>query len=138
MQGADKRTPKFACQYLGPFKVKRVVNDNAYELNLPAAMRINPVLNISRLKLYHDGTSSFPSRPVPARPPPEVTLEDGAEEYAVEHILAKRGSGARAQYLVKWTGYPHWESTWERASNLGGAQDAITEYERVVEDHDSS
>ena len=42
MVGDDKRTPKFSCKFLGPFRIKRVVNDNAYELDLPAAMRIHP------------------------------------------------------------------------------------------------
>jgi hypothetical protein len=128
--GADKRTPKFACQYLGPFKIKRVVNDNAYELDLPAAMRIHPVLNVSRLKVYHDGATSFPSRPVPnPRPPPEITLTNGDEQYEVESILASRGKGKRTQYLVKWVGYDQYESTWEKASNVAGAPEAIAEYE---------
>lgn len=128
--GADKRTPKFACQYLGPFKIKRVVNDNAYELDLPAAMRIHPVLNVSRLKVYHDGATSFPSRPVPnPRPPPEVTLPNGDAQYEVESILASRGKGQRTQYLVKWVGYDQYESTWEKASNVAGASEAIAEYE---------
>jgi hypothetical protein len=81
---------------------------------------------------------SFPSRPSPdSRPPPQVILEDGAEQYEVESIIASRGSGARAQYLVKWLGYPHWEATWEKSPTLSGARDAIAEYERVMADHDS-
>jgi len=136
--GADKRTPKFACQYLGPFKIKRVVNDNAYELDLPSAMRIHPVLNVSRLKLYHDGATSFPSRPLPnPRPPPEVTLANGDEHYEVECILASRGKGNRTQYLVKWVGYDHYESTWEKASNVAGAPQAIADYEARIADIDA-
>ena len=128
--GADKRTPKFACQYLGPFKIKRVANANAYELDLPAAMRIHPVLNVSRLKVYHDGKASFPSRPTPnSRPPPEVTFENGDGQYEVESILAKRGKGNRAQYLVKWAGYDQYESTWEKPSALAGAPDALRDFE---------
>ena len=137
--GADKRTPKFACQYLGPFKIKRVANANAYELDLPAAMRIHPVLNVSRLKVYHDGKASFPSRPTPnSRPPPEVTFENGDEQYEVESILAKRGKGNRAQYLVKWVGYDHYESTWEKASNLADAPEVIAAYEARLGDLDAS
>ena len=129
MVGADKRTPKFSFKYLGPFKVKRVVNDNAYELDLPAPLRIYPVFNANRLKAYQDGHASFPSRPRPhIRPPPE-TREDGAEQYEVESILASRGSGARAQFLVKWRGYPDWESTWMRRSELGDAQEVLAEFE---------
>jgi hypothetical protein len=93
-------------------------------------MRIHPVLNVSRLKVYHDGATSFPSRPVPnPRPPPEVTLPNGDEQYEVESILASRGKGARTQYLVKWVGYDQYESTWEKASNVASAPEAIAEYE---------
>ena len=137
MVGADTRTPKFASKYIGPFTVKRVANNNAYELDLPVTLRINPVLNINRLKEYHS-PSSFPSRPSSvSRPPPEITLADGAEQYKVESILARRGSGARAQYLVKWLGYPVWEATWEKSSSLTSAQGAISDYERVIADDDS-
>ena len=138
MIGDDKRTPKFACKYLGPFKVKRVANANAYELDLPASLRIHPVLNIDRLKAYRDGAALFPSRPPPdSRPPPESVLESGDEVYEVESILASRGSGARAHYLVKWRGYPHWESTWEKASNLSGSRALVADYERVLADQAS-
>jgi hypothetical protein len=138
MTGDDKRTPKFACKYFGPFKVKRVVNANAYELDLPASLRIHPVLNIDRLKAYRDGAALFPSRPPPnSRPPAEAVLESGAEEYEVESILASRGSGARAHYLVKWRGYPQWESTWEKAANLSGARALVDDYEQVLADQAS-
>ena len=40
--GADTRTPKFTYKYIGPFKIKRVVNDNAYELDLPPSCRSTP------------------------------------------------------------------------------------------------
>jgi hypothetical protein len=139
--GAERRTPKLTFKYLGPFKIKRVVNNNAYELDLPPQLRIHPVLNISRLKLYHEGASSR-SRAQPRgeeRPPPEVTQEDGAEIYEVEEILAKRGRGARLRYLVKWRGYPQWEATWEPLASLEGAPEALQEFEqRVLEDQDQS
>ena len=133
MIGSDSRTPKFTYKFLGPFKVKRVVNNNAYELDLPPQLQIHPVLNISRLKAYRDGHQLFPDRPQPdQRPPPEVVREDGAPVYEVESIMAGRGSGARAEYLVKWRGYPHWEATWEPAANLGGARQAVREFHRIA------
>ena len=136
--GSDTRTPKFSMKYLGPFKILRSVNDNAYELDLSPQMLIHPVLNISRLKAYKDPRAAFPSRPQPnPRPPVDRVLEDGGAVFTVERILAKRGTGARARYLVKWSGYPLWESTWEPA-NLKNARDALAEYHtRVVEDHDA-
>jgi hypothetical protein len=138
--GSDTRTPKFTYRYIGPFKIKRVINDNAYELDLPSQLQIHPVLNISRLKAYRDGHQQFPSRAQPDhRPPPEVILEDGAALYEVESIMAKRGRGRLVEYLVKWRGYPHWEATWEKPSGLTGARDAIRDYERLVSaDQDQS
>lgn len=129
--GSDSRTPKFTFKFIGPFKVKRVVNPNAYELDLPPQLQIHPVLNISRLKPYHEGQRLFPDRPAPeSRPPPEVVLEDGAAVFEVESILAKRGTGRRiTEYLVKWRGYPLWEATWEPASALSGARQAVRSFE---------
>lgn len=128
----DNRTAKFAHRFLGPFRVKRVVGANACELELPPGMQIHPVLNVSRLKPYHDGMAAFPSRQQPhSRPPPAVIEEDGAERYEVERIIAKRGRGARAEFLVEWLGYPSWEATWVRRAELSGAQEALAEFEAI-------
>jgi hypothetical protein len=131
--GNGDRTAKFTYKYIGPFKIKRVVNNNAYELELPPQLQIHPVLNVSRLKAYHDGRVEFPLRTrVDTRPPPATTSSDG-DEYEVESILAKRGSGARAQYLVRWRGWPTWEATWERFKNLEGATDALDTFEASLQ-----
>lgn len=131
---AATRSPKFTYKYIGPFKVKRVVNANAYELDLPPQLQIHPVLNVSRLKQYHDPSRLFPSRPLPdTRPPADSIREDGAELFEVESIIAKRGIGRRIQYLVKWLGYPHWESTWENITTLSqSAKEAVDEFESLV------
>lgn len=131
--GSDKRTPKFTFKYIGPFTIKRVINANAYELDLPSQLQIHPVLNISRLKAYHNGQRLFPSRPPPdTRPPPEVVMETGAAVFEVDSILAKRGTTRRGmEYLVSWKGYPLWEATWEPASSLQAASKAVRLFERT-------
>ena len=136
MVGADKRTPKFDAHYIGPFKITRIVNDNAYELDLPPSMRIHPVINANRLKLYHDGSQSFPTRPNPnPRPPPKLTADNGDEVYEAEYLMAKRGSGRRAEYLVKWIGYDRYESTWEKAIQLQReVPRLIRQFERRLEE----
>jgi hypothetical protein len=127
---SHRRTPKLAEKFIGPFKVKRAVGRNAYELDLPPTLKIHPVLNISRLRAYRDGAEVNPHRPLPhARPPPESVQEDGGEVYEVERILSSRGSGARARFLVKWKGYPDWEATWEPRAALRQAKEALEEFE---------
>jgi hypothetical protein len=130
MLGDGSRAPKFNSKFIGPFRIKRVVNTNAFELELPLQLQIHPVLNISRLKAYHDGRASFPQRAPPddSRPPPETVAADG-EQYEVESILAQRGKGARLEYLVKWKGWPTWEATWERKTALRDAQEVVEEFE---------
>ena len=45
--------------------------------------------------------------------------------YEVEKILDKRGRGRMAEYLIKWRNYGDEENTWEPASNLKEAKEAI-------------
>jgi hypothetical protein len=132
--GSDSRTPKFTFKFIGPFKIKRVVNENAYELDLPLSLQIHPVLNISRLKVYHEGQRLFPDRPVPEfRPPPEVVLEDGAAVFEVESILAKRSTKRHnLEYLVQWKGYPLWEATWEPVTSLTQAKQVVRSFEATL------
>ena len=131
--GERKRTRKLTERYVGPYRVKRVANANAYELELPASLKINPVINISHLKEYRDGVHAFPDRPVPLTRPEPVALDDnGAPEWLVDRILdhrtVKRGSRQTDQYLVEWKGYPISEATWEPIENLTGAIELVSEF----------
>lgn len=131
--GEMKRARKFTERYVGPYRVKKVINDNAYELELPPTMRIHPVINVSQLKEYHDGAAAFPSRPVPlTRPEPAAVTNDGAPEWEVERILDHRRAGRRKvlQYLVLWKGYPVHEATWEPIEQLDGALEEVIEYNK--------
>ncbi len=132
------RTKKLLSKYIGPFKVKRVISQVAYELDLPSTMHIHPVFHVSKLKVVKDSGSALPGRSVaeqaPERPPPELINEDGEEEWEVERILKKRTvkrgkNSKRIEYLVQWRGYPEWEQTWEPARNLAQAQQAIADFE---------
>jgi len=39
--------------FVGPYKVKGIVSSNVIELELPKSIKIHPVVNISRVRLYH-------------------------------------------------------------------------------------
>lgn len=129
----DNRSIKFSNKNIGPFKIIRVIGSNAYELELPPQMKIHPVINVSRLLPYRDGLISHPHRfKINNRPPPEIH-EDGSEVYEVERIIAKRGNtNSRIEYLVEWKGYPLWESSWIKKSDLSNAKDAIADYEATL------
>ena len=57
--------------------------------------------------------------PVPPLPPAPLPLDDpAAGEYEFEDISDSHLCYFRPKYLVKWLGYPVFESTWEPASHL--------------------
>ena len=131
--GKRKRARKLTERYIGPYRVKRVVNANSYELELPASMKNHPVINISHLKEYRDGVQAFPDRPVPLnRPAPAVLDDNGAPEWLVDRLLdhrkVKRGTRHIDQYLVEWKGYPISEATWEPIENLTGSMDSVKKF----------
>jgi len=123
------RAAKLTSRFVGPLRVTRVINPNAYELELPPQLRIHPVQNISKLRRYTRSPDRFASRPQPLpRPPPEYADPAGGPQYVVERILAERRNGRSKQYLVKWAGYPTEESSWEPRGNLH-CPDLLAEFE---------
>ncbi|CDJ62483.1 hypothetical protein ENH_00016470 [Eimeria necatrix] len=55
-------------------------------------------------------------------PPIRDAAGNPTEEYDVVYIMDRRGSGADAQYLVKWRGTTEDQATWEPANHLTGCQ----------------
>jgi len=113
-------THKLTARYIGPFLVKGTINDNAVTLELPPLLRaIHPTVNISRLKLYRDGSTEFPDRPHRHHQPPAVETDtNGVSEYEVECIVAQRGPARRRQLLVRWVGYGSEHDQWKSRSEL--------------------
>jgi hypothetical protein len=134
------QTKKLLSKFIGPFPIKRAVGAVAYELDLPSELKIHPVFHVSKLKVAKESeVGQFPARDEKAisdhRPAAEFVNENGEELWEVEAILKKRmvsrgRNRRREEYLVKWRGYPAYEATWEPASNLSKAPQAVEEFER--------
>ena len=110
---------------LGPFSVLKQINPVAYELQLPATMKIHPVFHISLLEPYKD--INIPGRSTP--PPPYIEI-DGQEEFEVQSILDSRIHRNQLQYLVEWKGYGISDASWEPAKNLKHAPQVISSFHR--------
>jgi hypothetical protein len=116
-----------------------VVSAVAYELALPATMKIHPVFHVSKLREYKDGSQQFPEREQQqqSRPVSQEVI-DGEAAWEVEQVVGKRVRRRRrgrpaVEYLVTWKGYPDWEKTWEPERNLRAAKEAVDDYETRVE-----
>jgi hypothetical protein len=125
-------THKLTGRYIGPFVVTGSVNDNAVTLELPQLLgALHPTFNISRLKLYRDGSERFPTRPRQLYQPPAVSTDtNGAESYEVECVLAQRGCRGRKELLVRWKGYGAEHDQWlSRTAVARSASEAIAEFD---------
>ena len=120
---ADRPAEKLAHKWVGPYRVTAVARTTV-TIDLPASSRVHPVLHVSEVKHYNQ-----PADPIDARPGPEFVDDGGGEHYVAERILEKRikgrGRSSRAEYLVKWEGYPDHDATWEPLANLQGALDLV-------------
>jgi len=109
---------------VGPYKIKGIISSNAVELELSKSIRIHPVVNVSRVRLYKpqvEGQKKIPPKPV---------IIEGEEEFEVEKILNKRIVQGKEKFLVQWKGYTAEEDTWESRKNLGNAKELVEEFER--------
>jgi Chromo (CHRromatin Organisation MOdifier) domain len=109
---------------LGPFLILEKIGKSAFKLDIPQSWKHHPVFNEALLTRFIP--ASFKGQDIP-RPPPKLD-EEGIAVYEVELIIDKWKKGRGTQYLVKWKGYPHSENTWEPASSLTKAQDAIRDF----------
>ena len=109
---------------MGPYKVKGIISSNAIELELPKSIKIHPVVNISRVRLYK------PQVEGQKKIPPKTVIIKGEEEFEVEKILNKRIVRGKEKFLVKWKGYMAEEDTWESRENLENVEELVEEFER--------
>ena len=118
---------------LGPFRVTRVINNMAYELDLPEGMNIFPVFH--PWLLHMDNSDPLPGQ-VEQPPPPTQTDEEGSEHY-VDEVTDSRIDGRRLDpytgergclvYKFKWTGHPE-PGKWEPYWNAAGCPDLVADF----------
>jgi hypothetical protein len=116
-------TRKFLPRYIGPFPIRRVVNEVAYALTLPSNMKCHDVFHVGLLKAYNSrGTVQ----------PPSVSFDIASEpEFEVEKIISHRDVGRKAsrrEYLVKWSGFGPEHNTWEPLRNMTNCDKLVEEY----------
>jgi len=123
-QMKGRRSEKLTECFVGLYKVKKIVSSNAIELELPKSIKIHPVANVSRVRLYKlqvEGQKKTLPKPV---------IIKGEEEFKVEKILNKRTVRGKEKFLVRWKGYMVEEDTWENKENLENAKELVEEFER--------
>jgi hypothetical protein len=123
-KGSKKLRPK----YVGPWPITRRVGKTTYELDLPAHIKIHPVINTQYLKRFIESPEQFTGR-ISTPPPPIPIVENEVTEYEVETIKDHRTDNkGKISYLVAWKGYEDHDDTWEPAANLENSQALVMGY----------
>ena len=117
-------TKKLTEKFIGLYMVKKIVLENAVELELLALLRVHPVVNVRRLVKYREQVEGQKKIP-----PPPVKVA-GEKEYEVEKILDRQERRGKIKYLVKWKGYTAEENTWKGLENLKNAREKVEEFEK--------
>lgn len=123
----QQTSKKLQSKFLGPFQIKEVISNVAYQLDLPVTMRIHPIFHVSLLKPYRDpGEVDYREKATDQAP---IIIND-EEEFEIEKILDHRWNGKKRkkEYLIKWKGYHDHDATWEIEANMANAKDILNEY----------
>ena len=118
----NRETKKLTEKFVGSYKI---ILENVVELELPASMKIHPVVNVSRIAIYQKQIKGQKITP------PLVEI-DGEKEYEVENILNIRDVRGKLKYLVRWKRYMAEEDTQERLKNLENAMNLVEEFEKKI------
>jgi len=124
MELMKRAMKKLTGKFIGPYVVKKIVSENAVELELPVSLRIHPVVNVRKIVKYREQVEGQKKIP-----PPPVEIA-GEKEYEVEEILDRQERRGKTKYLVKWKGYTAEENTWEGLENLENVMEKIEEFEK--------
>ncbi|KAF4993677.1 hypothetical protein FDECE_13353 [Fusarium decemcellulare] len=117
---------KWPQQRTGPFRFKRVVNDVAYELELPEQWRIHPVISLRHLQLAHADDY---------REPEPGALEEGShggEQFEVDFIVRRevrrRGRSATPfeGFIVRWKDWGPEHDQWVKTEDI--AKDLVDDF----------
>jgi hypothetical protein len=120
---------KLSPRWVGPFKIVKKINKDAFELDLQGKFRAHPVFHSSLLKPYiRNDDTKFPK--CDQLTPPPIAI-DGQEEYEVDAILNHRKRHGKMEYLVKWKHYHEEDSSWESEDNLSNAKKIVDRYHKT-------
>jgi len=89
-----KRSEKLTEHFVSSYKIKGIISSNVIELDLPKSIKIHPVVNVSRVRLY---TLQVKGQ---KKVLPKLVIIEGEEEFEVEKILNKRVVRGKEKFLV--------------------------------------
>ena len=107
---------KLSARYCGPYPITKKLSDQAYELQLPSHVKVHNVFHVNLLKRYVLDENHILGDELP------LVTKDGILDITPKWILQTKECILRnksiIEHLVKWTGYPKQDASWEREDSL--------------------
>ena len=119
---------KISQQHCGPFKIVKWIKRIIYELELPIAWKIHPVVSVAQLEPLFPGYDPY-DRPKFNHPPVIETKNDTPtyQSYEIEKLVDRRtrryNETKMVQYLIKWFGHNPVHNQWKSFSALDNCFD---------------
>ena len=120
-------TKKLHARSAGPFRILRRCGPNAYEVELPPELGVNPTFNISDLVEFREPTllpselfvpdPTFESEPIPNYPVAKANRRDRIERILDDKTTVTRSKDYQ-RYLVRWQGRPDSDDSWITLEDL--------------------
>jgi hypothetical protein len=121
-----RASEKLDYKRLDPFKVTKVINRNAYRLELPYSMKVHNVFHVSLLDRYIGPVpDQQPSDPPLAIPPRAQMMRNGKSNESSIHASGTEGCGIWCGGLITTT-----NTSWEPAENLENASEVVADFHR--------
>ena len=122
---------KLEPRYRGPFPILERIGPVAYRVQLPSSYSCHDVFLVSLLVKDRPRDPSMQAREAAVGWLPVRDAQGNpTDQYEVDYIMAQRGTGDSATYLVKWRGAPEDRATWEPAAHLANCPAYLRAWQR--------
>ena len=123
-QYSSRKCRKLGPKFIGPYKIRRNLGNDAYVLDLPGALDLHPTFHTSQLKKYAVSLQ-YPGH---STKPAITDHTKGHKNEKIVEVVDQRTRNGTREYRVKWEGG---EEGWVPARNLENAHEEILGYERT-------
>lgn len=117
---SDRPVAKLDFVRVGPYEITKVVNANAYRLDLPDSSLRSRTFHVSLLEVFK-----------PNELPDRLLVQRNDDDFVVERILDSDARDSGLFYLIRWQHRPASDDSWEPADRINDiAPDCVRAFDR--------